>query len=236
MTLQRFCFAVLAVICSVHSNNSNAQETVSDSINPGINDAFLDPELDVDAWLQRFEVESREVYAAKDQIVAAMKLKPGDQVADVGTGTGLFVEPFSDAVGKDGWIFAIDIAPKFIERVSRISELKRLGNVTPVLGLPDDICLPPNSITAAFVCDVYHHFEYPANSLKSIFDAMKPGGQLVVIDFERIEGKSREWTMGHVRAGKETFRKEIEAAGFVFREEVKLDGFDENYFLRFGRP
>jgi hypothetical protein len=53
---------------------------------------------------------------------------------------------------------------------------------------------------------------------------------LVVIDFERIEGK---WTMGHVRAGKEVFRKEIEDAGLTFVEEVKLEGLKENYFLRF---
>ncbi|MCC9641946.1 methyltransferase domain-containing protein [Rhodopirellula sp. JC740] len=213
-----------------------ARPAQNQSVNPGINDSFLDPELDVDAWLQRFEVESREVYAAKDEIVAAFGLQSGDRVADIGTGTGLYVEPFCDAVGTDGWVYAIDIAPKFVQRVSRIAEHKRLDNVTPVLGSGNDICLPPASIDAAFVCDVYHHFEFPSQSLQSIHRAMKPGGQLVVIDFERIEGVSREWTMGHVRAGKDVFRKEIEAAGFEFVEEVKLEGFKENYFLRFRRP
>ena len=50
---------------------------------------------------------------------------------------------------------------------------------------------------------------------------------------ERIPGKSREWVVGHVRAGKEVFRDEILAAGFVLEEEIKVEGFEENYFLRF---
>lgn len=214
------------------------QETAtapSKSVKPGINKKFLDPDLDVDQWIKRFEVESREVFRARDQIVRQLKLSPGDRIADVGTGTGLFVEPFSHAVGKTGWVFALDIVPKFVERVGKISDILELQNVTPVLCGQDDIRLPPASIDVAFICDVYHHFEYPSSSMASIHKALAPGGQLILIDFERIPGKSREWTLGHVRAGKETFRKEVEDAGFEFVEEVKIPAFQENYFLRFKR-
>ena len=55
----------------------------------------------------------------------------------------------------------------------------------------------------------------------------------MVIDFEKIQGKSRPFIMDHVRAGKEVFRAEIEAEGFVFVEEVEIPGFEENYFLKF---
>ena len=58
---------------------------------------------------------------------------------------------------------------------------------------------------------------------------------MVVIDFERIVGKTRPWILGHVRAGKKVFRKEIEDAGLQFVEEVSLDGLEENYFLRFAK-
>ena len=85
----------------------------------------------------------------------------------------------------------------------------------------------------AFLSDTYHHFEYPKGTMDSLVRALKKGGTLVVIDFERIEGKSREWLMGHVRAGKEVFRKEIEGAGLTLIEEIKIEGFKENYFLRF---
>jgi hypothetical protein len=89
------------------------------------------------------------------------------------------------------------------------------------------------SIDFAFICDTYHHFEYPMGTMHSLVKALKKGGTLVVIDFERIEGQSSKWLLGHVRAGKEVFRKEIEDAGLTFVEEIKVDGFKENYFLRF---
>ncbi|MGI9458244.1 MAG: class I SAM-dependent methyltransferase [Aeoliella sp.] len=206
------------------------------SIRPGINDNYFDPDIDVEEWIQRFEVESREVYKYRKEILEQVALKPGDRVADIGTGTGLFVEPFSEAVGPKGWVFALDIAPKFIERVGGLVELKRLGNVTPVLTGRDELRLPPHSVTTAFVCDVYHHFEFPVATLTSIFDALEPGGTFVVVDFERIPGVSREWVLNHVRAGKDVVRKEIEASGFEFVEEVSVSGIRENYFLRFRKP
>jgi predicted methyltransferase len=93
--------------------------------------------------------------------------------------------------------------------------------------------LPPESIDVAFVCDTYHHFEYPDQTMASIHRALAPGGRLLVVDFERIPGKSRKWILGHMRAGKEVFRAEIEAAGFVFVDEVAIPGFEENYLLEF---
>lgn len=231
-------FAVMTVIL-LHFSPVMGQEAVpaapSKSVKPGINKPFLDPDLDIDQWINRFEVESREVFRSRHEIVKQLKLSPGERIADIGSGTGLFVEPFSNAVGKKGWVYALDIAPKFVERVGKMSDILNLDNVTPVLCGQDDIRLAPGSIDAAFICDVYHHFEYPAASLASLHRAMVPGGKLVVIDFERIPGKSRDWTLNHVRAGKETFRKEIEQAGFEFVEEVKIPSFQENYFLRFKR-
>jgi predicted methyltransferase len=85
----------------------------------------------------------------------------------------------------------------------------------------------------AFVCDTYHHFEYPRSTLATIHQSLKPGGALIVIDFERIPGKSREFTLNHVRAGKDVFQSEIESAGFKMVEEVEIPGFEENHFLRF---
>jgi hypothetical protein len=58
----------------------------------------------------------------------------------------------------------------------------------------------------------------------------------VILDFERIPGESRDWVLEHVRAGKESFRQEIESAGFRFEREVAVEGLKENYVLRFRRP
>ncbi|MEZ6093358.1 MAG: methyltransferase domain-containing protein [Pirellulaceae bacterium] len=203
------------------------------SAKPGINENFLSSELNVKDFVDRFEMESREIYAARERIIAGCNVKPGQQIADVGAGTGLFTRLFSDETGEQGWVYAIDISTRFLEHIN--SDLDRLGidNVTTVLCPQDDIGLPPNSVDLIFVCDTYHHFEFPQTTLASMNRALKKGGHLVVIDFERIPGKSREWLLGHVRADKTTFRSEIESAGFTFAEELKIPQFQENYFLKF---
>ncbi len=233
LTVTTLVLFLQLTVCSMGQDASPAVDLGKESVKPGINKAFLDPDLNVEEWVNRFEVESREILVAKDEILKQMKLTPGDSIADIGTGTGLFVEPFSTAVGKQGWVYALDIAPKFVERVEKLCEIHNLSNVTPVICGQDDIRLPPDSINVAFVCDVYHHFEYPKDSLSSIHKALRPGGRLIVVDFERIPDESRDWILGHIRAGKEVFKTEIKGAGFEFVEEVKISTFKENYFLVF---
>lgn len=208
----------------------NQQE---ESVKPGINDRFLDPTLDVSEWLGRFEIESREVYAARERILDAMNLKPGQTVADIGAGTGFYSRLFASEVGEQGWVFAVDISPKFLAHINSQAGNDGVANITSVLGTGRSIRLPPNSVDVVFICDTYHHFEFPKSTVASIHRALKPGGTLVVIDFERIPGESREFIMGHVRAGKEVFKKEIVEAGMHFVEEVPIPSFKENYFLRF---
>ena len=72
--------------------------------------------------------------------------------------------------------------------------------------------------------------------MASVKRAMKKGAVLFVLDFEKIPGKSRKWIVDHVRADKEEVKKEIVAAGFSFKDEVKIPKFKENYVLRFRRP
>ncbi|MCB9832077.1 MAG: methyltransferase domain-containing protein [Planctomycetes bacterium] len=202
----------------------------------GINAKFMDPDLDPEDWVKRWEVESREIYAARREIVAAIGLAPGDEIADVGAGTGLFTKPLSEAVGPHGRVLAIDIAPAFVKHLAERARREGLDNVEARLCSADSVDLPEGAVEFAFVCDTYHHFEEPTKTLASLYRALRPGGRLIVVDFERIEGVSRPWVLGHLRAGKEVFRAEIEKAGFRFLEEVTIAGFKENYFLRFERP
>jgi ubiquinone/menaquinone biosynthesis C-methylase UbiE len=203
------------------------------SVRPGINETFLDPDLKVADYLKRFEVESREVFHEREAVVAACGIQKGMTIADIGAGTGLYTRLFSEAAGPDGWVFAVEIAAPFLEHIVERARQEGQTNITGVLCPENSVSLPPESVDVAFICDTYHHFEYPQGTMGSLVKALKKGGTVVVIDFVREEGKSSEWVMGHVRAGKEVFRKEIEEAGLTFVEEVKMDGFKENYFLRF---
>ncbi|QDU23671.1 methyltransferase domain-containing protein [Urbifossiella limnaea] len=202
------------------------------SVAPGINDPFKEP--DVKGFQTKFEGESREVYVAREKVVAAVGLRPGMVVADVGAGTGLFTRLFANAVGPTGQVFAVDIAPKFLEHVQKTSREAGLRNVTPVLCAADSVDLPPASVDVAFVCDTYHHFEFPERTLASLHRAVRPGGKLVVIDFVREPGKSTDWVLKHVRAGQGVFEREIASAGFVKEGEVK-DVLKENYLVVFTR-
>lgn len=210
---------------------SNTQAGGERSVKPGINDSYDDP--DVEKWVQRFEGESREIYRSRREIVTALGLAPGSVVADVGSGTGFFTLLFSDAVGTGGKVVAVDIVPEFLELTRQRAREQGRYNIQTVLCDENSVRLPPNSVDVVFVCDVYHHFEYPRSSLRSVHRALKPGGEFVVIDFERIEGESRGWIIGHVRAGQEVVRREVEEAGFEFVERVSADYLDENYYLRF---
>ena len=209
--------------------------TPPSTVPDGINERFLDPELDPDTWTNRWEVESREIYAERHAIAAAVQLRAGEDVADVGAGTGLFVAPFSQAVGPEGRVYAVEISPKFVEHIRQRAASEGLANVEAVLSREDSTTLPRGAVDAVFLCDTYHHFTDYEAMLRSLRDAIRPGGRLVIVDFERISGVSREWILGHVRAGKEQVIAEVEAGGFELEEEIEVPGLDENYVLRFRR-
>jgi ubiquinone/menaquinone biosynthesis C-methylase UbiE len=154
------------------------------------------------------------------------------EIADVGAGTGLFTRLFAPAVGPEGRVFAVDIAEKFVKHVEDTARAASLTNVVGVVCRPDSVNLPSESIDLAYICDTYHHFEFPHKTMQSIHRALRPGGQVVLIDFRRIEGQSSDWILGHVRAGQEVFTSEIVAAGFRQIEE-QPDLLDESYFIRF---
>jgi predicted methyltransferase/V8-like Glu-specific endopeptidase len=214
-------------ICFLPVPSAPAQEK---SVRPGINKPFENPDLQ--EFIKKFEGESREIAAKAKEIVAACKLKPGMAVADVGGGTGLFTRKFAVEVGDKGKVYAVDIAPTFLRHIEKTCADSKIKNVETVLCDQFSTKLPNNSVDLVFICDTYHHFEFPQRTLRSIHDALRPGGQIILIDFHRIQGKSSDFVMGHVRAGQEVFVGEITSAGFkVIDEEKHL--LKENYFIRF---
>ncbi|MBZ0150459.1 MAG: methyltransferase domain-containing protein [Planctomycetes bacterium] len=206
------------------------------SVKPGINDDFLDPTLDVGKYEQRFEGESREVFAQRGRIAGLLDLQPGMAIADVGAGTGLYTMMFAPKVGATGRVYGVDIAPKFVEHIRRTAAAKALPQVQAQLCSERSVELPAASVDLVFVCDTYHHFEYPMATLASMHAALRPGGQLVILDFIREPGTSREWILGHVRAGEAVVRQEVEAAGFTFVRREPTPFLRENYVLRFQKP
>lgn len=201
------------------------------SVKPGINDSWKSDEIG--PLIGRLEVESREIYAHRGLIAAVVGPQKGSVIADVGAGSGFMSHLFSRQVGSTGKVYAVDINASLLDSIAEGAQAKGLTNLETVLCTEKSVELPPDSVDMIFVCDTYHHFEFPKNTMSTIHRALRPGGQLVLVEFDRIEGVSREWLLDHVRAGKEVFRAEIEEAGFELTNEHDLEALTDNYILRF---
>jgi predicted methyltransferase len=199
------------------------------SVRPGINRHFVDP--DWQRWVNAFERPGREVYDRRHAIVAASKVRPGMTVADIGAGTGLFTRLFAPAVEPGGTVYAIDIAGTFIDNILRTCREQGLSNVTGIVNTPVDIGLPADAIDLAFISDTYHHFEYPQQTLASIYQALRSEGRVIIIDFRRDPRISSNWVMGHVRGNRAQVIQEMQAAGFRLVDDKPL--MRTNYFLEF---
>jgi ubiquinone/menaquinone biosynthesis C-methylase UbiE len=224
------CLLVLVIA----ANERGQAQTQTQAHGQEINKPFVNP--DVKAFVKRFESDEREVYTQRAAIVAALPLKRGMTVADIGAGTGFFSRLFAETVGPEGRIYAVDVSPAFLKHIE--AEAKRLGQaqIQTVVATQESTGLPVGSIDLAFLCDVYHHLEQPAKTLASIRRAVRDGGQLVVIDFDRVPGKSSEFVLKHVRAEKSVFITEIQAAGFERIPVTNPPALKETFFLRFRKP
>jgi SAM-dependent methyltransferase len=231
--------ALLALACArapvAPAPPAPVDPALEESVRPRVNDLYLAPGLDLERWTRVLEGESREVYAQRVAIAAAIGVTKGLRVADVGAGTGAFLETFVERVGDEGRVFAVEISPVFLEHLRARAAAEGWRQVQVIHGIDRSVELPAGSIDLAFVCDTYHHFEYPRSTLASIRTALVPGGRLAIVDFERVPGVSSQWVLDHVRAGRREVIREIEREGFALLDEPRLDGLKENYVLVFER-
>jgi ubiquinone/menaquinone biosynthesis C-methylase UbiE len=223
--MRKILILVSVAILSVASGISRAQEA---NVAPTINENFKSADLNVETWATSFSGESREAFTARAEVVKAMALKPGEQIADVGAGTGVYTRLFAQAVGPTGKVYATDIAPKFLAYIAANAAKDGLKNVQTVQGGDRNSNLAAGSVDVVFHSDVYHHFEYPMTMNADLRRALKPNGRLYVLELHKIGTR-----MTHVRAPKEVVIAEIEKSGFKLVEEVKVPGFKDNYLLHF---
>ncbi len=132
------------------------------------------------AWLER---EEREREERTDLLLKALALKPGMTVADVGAGTGYLSRRMASVVAPEGKVLAVDVQPEMVRMLTRLAQQKGLSNIVPSLGTDTDVKLPAASVDLAIMVDVYHELAYPFEVMESIIRALKPGGQLVFIEY-----------------------------------------------------
>lgn len=201
------------------------------NIQPGFNDEWRRD--DIGPLIDRLETESREIFTERFNLAAVVGPPPGAAIADIGAGSGFMTNIFARQVGPAGRVYAVDISDELMRHVAEGASAAGLTNVDTVVCTDRSVELPDESIDIAFICDTYHHFEYPRNTMHSLRRALRPGGQVVIVDFHRIPGQSREFIVEHVRAGEEVFTREIIDAGFELINDHDVPWLTENYVLRF---
>jgi ubiquinone/menaquinone biosynthesis C-methylase UbiE len=185
-------------------------------------------------WLDRPERDKEE---EPERLVDALKIKPGDVVADMGAGSGYFTFRLAERVGPRGKVLAVDIQPEMLTLIRQRMKARKLTNIEPIQGTESDPKLPADAVDLILMVDVYHEFAYPYEMTVAMARALKPGGRLIFVEYrledpmvwikpvhKMLERQVRKEMEGHPLAWVETleflpsqhvliFKKKAEPAG-----------------------
>lgn len=134
-------------------------------------------------WLKTLESSNRLAKLKVEEAVAALQLKPGNVVADIGAGSGVFTLPLAKAVSTAGKVYAVDIEQGLVDHIAKKAKEQNAKNVQPVLGKFTDPNLPGSDVDLAFIYDVLHHIENRSEYLERLAPYLKKSGRIAVIDF-----------------------------------------------------
>lgn len=181
------------------------------------------------AYIASLDDPKRDAYQKPDEVMRALALRAGEVVADIGAGSGYFALRFARAVGDSGRVYAVDISPDMVRHLNRRLRDAGVRNVFSVLADPDDPLLPDAAVDRFVIVDTWHHVDDQPGYLARMKRMLKPGGQVVHIDFQK-----RELPIGPplgMKIAREDLVKQMEQAGFRLAAE---HGFlPYQYFLVF---
>jgi ubiquinone/menaquinone biosynthesis C-methylase UbiE len=181
-------------------------------------------------WTKTLESPERVASLRISEVIARLNLKPSDIVADLGAGTGLFALPLAKAV-PSGRVYAVELDQEFLTHIGGKAKADRVKNVVTVLGKFTDPALPARDVDMAFFHDVLHHVENRSAYLKSVAGYVKPGGRIVVIEFN--PGDSPHKAEPQLVVSKEQTAAWMADVGFVPAEDVQL--FADKWFVVYRR-
>ena len=184
---------------------------------------------DPKAYIGALEDPQRDAYQKPHEVVHALGLKPGEIIADIGAGSGYFTFHLARHVGERGKVYAIDVSPDMILHVNRRIREFKMNNVVSVLADSDDPLLPDQSVNRFFICDVWHHIDNQTKYLSLMKRMLKPGGEIVIIDFHK-----KELPVGppmDMRIAREDVIKRLESNGYRLTKEHTFLPYQ--YFLVF---
>jgi ubiquinone/menaquinone biosynthesis C-methylase UbiE len=182
-------------------------------------------------WIKTLESPNRIAGLKLAETIAALKIKPGQTVADIGAGTGIFALAFVPSVRPGGKVFAVEVDEGLLAHIEeKATEQGMATYVQLVLGEFEDPKLPA-SVDLAFINDVLHHIENRPTYLKNLAKYLKPGGRIAVIDFRPGMGGHRD--QPELQTPQDVATKWMAEAGLKPVEEIKL--FEDKWFVIYGK-
>lgn len=183
---------------------------------------------DTAAYIKALEDPKRDAYQKPHEVMTALALKPGEVIADIGAGSGYFTFRVAPHVGTTGRVFAVDINQEMIDHIKQRMRDLKVANVSPILSRPNDPLLP-EPVDRFLIVDVWHHIEDQPGFLAVMKKHLKPGGQVVMIDFHK-----RDLPVGPpaaMKIAREDLLKQMLANGFELAAEHTFLPYQ--YFLVF---
>ena len=172
---------------------------------------------DPKAYIGTLEDPKRDAYQKPHEVVHALNLKSGEVIADIGAGSGYFTFHLARHVGDKGKVYAVDISPDMSLHINRrIRELKA-NNIVTLLADPDDPLLPDRSVNRFFFSDSWHHIENQTKYLSLMKKMLKPGGEVVMIDFHK-----KDLPVGppmNMKIAREDLIKQLDGNGYRLTKE-----------------
>jgi precorrin-6B methylase 2 len=171
----------------------------------GHSHSFSDPQK----WSATFDDPERDKWQMPDRVIAALDLKPTDQVADIGAGTGYLAVRMARQL-KSGAVFAVDVEPKMVQHLAERAKAAGITNLRAVEGSEASANLP-EKVDVVVLLNAYHHIEKRPEYFRRLQSSLKPGGRIAIIDYRP---DSPVGAPKHFRLAASQIESEMKDAGF----------------------
>lgn len=183
-----------------------------------------------DEWLRVLEAPPRLARLKALDVVAALKLKPGQTVADIGAGTGVLTLPMARAVGSSGAVYAVDLDKEAVDYIEERATEQGIVNVKAIVGAADDPGMPVN-VDLALLNDSLRYIEKRPEYLKLLGEYLNPGGRIAISEFLPSAYPDRADPTLTVSEAEAT--EWMAAAGL--KPVEKITSFPDRWFVVFGK-
>ena len=162
---------------------------------------------------------NRDQWQQPGKVIAALQIRPGDRVADLGSGGGYFTFKLAAAVGPTGKVYAVDVDQEMVDLIEKQAQKDSVKNIATILAKSNDPLLPKDGVHLIFTSNTYHHFDDRVAYFTSLRKYLMPSGRIAIIDYDR-----RAWFEGLLRhyTPSEFIKREMEQAGYTLQQELNF--------------